>query len=127
MRCDFTKTTDDCSVDEGFVDYTVFAYCQFTPSLLPLALVILVWFISIVIYNHEYKLCKYALITLEYNLLYVPTNRCISKLLILLAPVGQSKAACICYTLLMYNLHMRHKIFCVTYRFFSKSAIVFSC
>lgn len=50
MRCDFTKTTDDCSVDEGFVDYTVFAYCQFTPSLLPLALVILfIWWLFLFI------------------------------------------------------------------------------
>lgn len=50
MRCNFTKTTDDCSVDEGFVDYTVFAYCQFTPSLLPLALVILfIWWLFLFI------------------------------------------------------------------------------
>lgn len=50
VRCNFTKTTDDCSVDEGFVDYTVFAYCQFTPSLLPLALVILfIWWLFLFI------------------------------------------------------------------------------
>lgn len=62
-------------------------------------------------------ICKYVLITLEYNLLYMPTNRCISKLLILLASLGQSKAVYVIpcwWQIYMYNLHMRHKIFCVT-------------
>ncbi|XP_055996579.1 mitochondrial sodium/calcium exchanger protein-like isoform X2 [Ostrea edulis] len=49
-RCHFTKSTDDCSIDEGFIDYTVFSYCQFSPSLLPLALIILfIWWLFLFI------------------------------------------------------------------------------
>nr|XP_022342297.1 mitochondrial sodium/calcium exchanger protein-like [Crassostrea virginica] len=50
QRCEFTKNTDDCSIDEGFIDYTIFAYCQFSPSLLPLALIILfIWWLFLFI------------------------------------------------------------------------------
>ncbi|XP_021341574.1 sodium/potassium/calcium exchanger 6, mitochondrial-like isoform X2 [Mizuhopecten yessoensis] len=28
-RCDFVKQTDDCQIDEGFLDYTQFVYCDF--------------------------------------------------------------------------------------------------
>ncbi|XP_061196884.1 mitochondrial sodium/calcium exchanger protein-like [Saccostrea echinata] len=49
-RCHFTKTTDDCSIDEGFIDYTVFSYCQFSAALLPLALIILfIWWLFLFI------------------------------------------------------------------------------
>ncbi|XP_046544013.1 mitochondrial sodium/calcium exchanger protein-like isoform X5 [Haliotis rubra] len=38
--CKFVNTTDDCQIDEGFIDYTVFVYCTLG-TLVPLALVIL--------------------------------------------------------------------------------------
>ncbi|XP_052801563.1 mitochondrial sodium/calcium exchanger protein-like isoform X2 [Mya arenaria] len=41
-RCSFVNVTDDCQIDEGFLDYTYFVYCDFDHKLLPLAIVILV-------------------------------------------------------------------------------------
>ena len=41
-RCAFVKITDDCHIDEGFLDYTYFVYCSMSPKLLPLALILLV-------------------------------------------------------------------------------------
>ncbi|XP_045173122.2 mitochondrial sodium/calcium exchanger protein-like isoform X3 [Mercenaria mercenaria] len=41
-RCSFVNTTDDCQIDEGFLDYTYFVYCDFSSELLPLGIVILV-------------------------------------------------------------------------------------
>ena len=41
-RCHFVNVTDDCQIDEGFIDYIYFVYCDFKPSLLPLGIVILV-------------------------------------------------------------------------------------
>ena len=41
-RCAFVKATDDCQIDEGFIDYIIFVYCDFSSKLLPLALIILV-------------------------------------------------------------------------------------
>ncbi|XP_067651064.1 mitochondrial sodium/calcium exchanger protein-like isoform X2 [Haliotis asinina] len=38
--CKFVNTTDDCQIDEGFIDYTKFVYCTLG-NLVPLALVIL--------------------------------------------------------------------------------------
>ncbi|WAR02050.1 NCLX-like protein [Mya arenaria] len=39
--CSFVNVTDDCQIDEGFLDYTYFVYCDFDHKLLPLAIVIL--------------------------------------------------------------------------------------
>lgn len=41
-RCKFVDVTDDCQIDEGFLDYTYFVYCDFSTNLLPLGVVILV-------------------------------------------------------------------------------------
>ena len=41
-RCTFVKTTDDCQVDEGFISYSYFVYCDFSTKLLPLGCVCLV-------------------------------------------------------------------------------------
>ncbi|KAL4223077.1 Mitochondrial sodium/calcium exchanger protein [Mactra antiquata] len=41
-RCAFVNSTDDCQIDEGFLDYTYFVYCDFSSNLLPLGVVILV-------------------------------------------------------------------------------------
>ncbi|KAJ8312707.1 hypothetical protein KUTeg_010080 [Tegillarca granosa] len=32
-KCNFVKVTDDCQIDEGFIDYTTFVYCDFDPDL----------------------------------------------------------------------------------------------
>ena len=42
QRCAFVNITDDCQIDEGFIDYTYFVYCDFSPKVLPLGLIILV-------------------------------------------------------------------------------------
>ncbi|XP_060593798.1 mitochondrial sodium/calcium exchanger protein-like isoform X2 [Ruditapes philippinarum] len=41
-RCTFVNVTDDCQIDEGFLDYTYFVYCDFSSNLLPLGIVILI-------------------------------------------------------------------------------------
>ncbi|XP_052261125.1 mitochondrial sodium/calcium exchanger protein-like isoform X2 [Dreissena polymorpha] len=41
-RCSFVNRTDDCQIDEGFIDYIHILYCDFSPHLLPLAVTILV-------------------------------------------------------------------------------------
>ena len=41
-QCEFVRQTQDCQIDEGFVDYTEFVYCDFASSLLPLAVFVLV-------------------------------------------------------------------------------------
>ncbi|CAG2251403.1 NCKX6 [Mytilus edulis] len=49
-QCDFIKNTDDCALDEGFIDYLKFTYCNFNSSLRPLALIILfVWWVFLFI------------------------------------------------------------------------------
>ncbi|XP_033747126.1 mitochondrial sodium/calcium exchanger protein-like [Pecten maximus] len=46
-RCDFVKRTDDCQIDEGFLDYTQFVYCDFGYAghieVLPMILLFLWW------------------------------------------------------------------------------------
>ena len=41
QQCDFIKNTDDCQIDEGFINYNEFVYCMIDSSLKPLALFIL--------------------------------------------------------------------------------------
>ncbi|XP_052074372.1 mitochondrial sodium/calcium exchanger protein-like [Mytilus californianus] len=49
-QCDFIRNTDDCALDEGFIDYLKFTYCNFNSSLRPLALIILfVWWVFLFI------------------------------------------------------------------------------
>lgn len=45
-RCSFVNTTEDCQIDEGFLDYTYFVYCDFSSKLLPLGIFILVIWLS---------------------------------------------------------------------------------
>ena len=54
MVCEFVKNTQDCLIDEGFIQYTVFTFCSFGERLAPLAVVILV---NIAINSHRYILC----------------------------------------------------------------------
>ncbi|KAK3084637.1 hypothetical protein FSP39_016661 [Pinctada imbricata] len=50
QRCDFVQNTDDCQIDEGFINYNTFVYCDFDSSLVPLALIILfVWWLFLFI------------------------------------------------------------------------------
>ncbi|XP_038075342.1 mitochondrial sodium/calcium exchanger protein-like isoform X2 [Patiria miniata] len=46
QQCSFIRATNDCKIDEGFVNYLEVAYCDFSVKLLPLALVLLfIWLI----------------------------------------------------------------------------------
>uniref|UniRef100_A0A6I8QFA9 Solute carrier family 8 (sodium/lithium/calcium exchanger), member B1 n=1 Tax=Xenopus tropicalis TaxID=8364 RepID=A0A6I8QFA9_XENTR len=38
LRCNFTRTTPDCSVGDGYINYLDGAFCSFLPSLFPLAI-----------------------------------------------------------------------------------------
>ena len=40
--CAFVNATDDCHIDEGFINYTIFIYCQFSSHLVALGVVIVV-------------------------------------------------------------------------------------
>ncbi|XP_060067382.1 mitochondrial sodium/calcium exchanger protein-like [Ylistrum balloti] len=51
-RCDFVKQTDDCQIDEGFLDYTQFVYCDFGSGghLVALGMILLfIWWIFLFI------------------------------------------------------------------------------
>lgn len=40
--CSFMKTTDDCQIDDGFINYLVFTYCSFSLSMTWFALILMV-------------------------------------------------------------------------------------
>lgn len=45
--CNFMKTTENCQIDDGFVNYLVFTYCNFELDLTWLAILLLVIQVSI--------------------------------------------------------------------------------
>ncbi|XP_071790514.1 mitochondrial sodium/calcium exchanger protein-like isoform X1 [Asterias amurensis] len=46
LQCEFIRATNDCRIDDGFINYLEFSHCAFPHQLLPLALFILfVWLI----------------------------------------------------------------------------------
>ncbi|KAK6190037.1 hypothetical protein SNE40_001984 [Patella caerulea] len=48
--CSFVNQTADCDIDEGFIRYTSFVYCDFAEHLLPLGLVIVfIWWVFLFI------------------------------------------------------------------------------
>lgn len=50
LQCQFVNDTEDCQIDEGFIDYLKFSICKFPPHLLPLALVFLaVWLLFLLV------------------------------------------------------------------------------
>ncbi|XP_063056983.1 mitochondrial sodium/calcium exchanger protein [Engraulis encrasicolus] len=38
QRCEFVKSTEDCSQEDGFINYPRLTFCAFSPQLLPLAI-----------------------------------------------------------------------------------------
>ena len=40
--CNFMKTTDDCQIEDGFVNYLVFTYCTFELDLIWISLIMIV-------------------------------------------------------------------------------------
>ena len=51
LWCTFVNATDDCSMDEGFVNYINIAFCLFSPAQLPLISVLYVSFIFVYEYH----------------------------------------------------------------------------
>ena len=41
-QCRYVNATRTCHIDEGYIDYTIFVYCEFSALFIPLAIIILV-------------------------------------------------------------------------------------